>query len=385
MNKPTVFLSHSSKDSELLGRLKDKLDKKTNGTIDFFLSSDGESIPFGRNWVATLQDALERTKICFVFLTQNSALSSWIYFESGYIYSKKIRVIPVALPGVDLAKIPPPLGLLQGFNIHFYESLNNLLRILNDEFKTTFPDSFSASDFDELFTKSSLANISYFGQWTDYIDLVSINARITQSVSPILENLLKERDLEYTIASNEDAKPGVKRSITTYGLAFTETKPQAPQATVNQPSPPPFLESERRLVIQLSPDIPESTLAIIDELAVQSKELSSFAVSIRFSADMTLLSSQLKITSRLHKSGVTISKSGGYLYQGMPFQFQAPSVFGNVIPQHNPHIPQRPPQGPSIILNSFSGNFKGSQLANLVGLLIQQGVIVPQFSAEEFN
>jgi hypothetical protein len=386
MNKPTVFLSHSSKDSELLARLKEKLDKKTSGTIDFFLSSDGESIPFGRNWVATLQDALERTKICFVFLTPNSALSSWIYFESGYIYSKKIRVIPVAFPGVDLAKIPPPLGLLQGFNIHFHESLNNILRVLNDEFKTAFSDSFAAPDFDELFAKASLANRSYFGQWTDYIDLISITSKISRSVSSAMEDLLKERGLEYTIISNEDPKPGTKKSITTYGLAFTETKPNVPPASVNQPQPPPPPENERRLTIQLSPDIPESTLGIVDELAAQSKELSVFGLSIRFLADMTLLSPQLKVTSRLHKSGVTIVKTGGYLYQGITFTLQAPSPMRaqtNVVGQQ--FIPPGHSQGPSISLSSYSGNLKGSQLVNLVGLLIQQGVIAPQLSAEGFN
>jgi hypothetical protein len=222
MDKPTVFLSHSSRDSQQLIRLKEKLDTKTSGTIDFFLSSDGESIPFGRNWVAALQDALQRTKICFVFLTPNSALSSWIYFESGFIYSKGIRVVPVGLPGVDLAKIPPPLGLLQGFNIHSHESLNNLLRILNDVFGTKFNDSFLKQDFNELFTHNNLAINSYFKQWADFLNHFSIKANYKKSLLSVVEDLLKARGWEYALSYSEDTYNQIYTTIiTTYGLVIS--------------------------------------------------------------------------------------------------------------------------------------------------------------------
>src|SRR4030095_4256431 len=118
MEKPIVFLSHSSRDSKTLNRLKFELENKTHGTIDFFLSCDGESIPFGRNWVATIQEALEKAKLTFVFLSRHSLNSGWVHFESGFVYGKDIRVIPVAMPGVDFGKLSPPLSLLQGFNLH---------------------------------------------------------------------------------------------------------------------------------------------------------------------------------------------------------------------------------------------------------------------------
>lgn len=59
MAKPIVFLSHSSRDDKLLGRLKELLLSYTGGAIDFFLSSDGQSIPLGRNWVHEIQQASE--------------------------------------------------------------------------------------------------------------------------------------------------------------------------------------------------------------------------------------------------------------------------------------------------------------------------------------
>jgi hypothetical protein len=151
MDKPIVFLSHSSKDSEALNRLKTALEAKTHGTIDFFLSSDGESIPFGRNWVATIQQALERATLTFVFLSPQSVNSGWVHFESGFVYGKGIKVIPVAMPGLDLKQVPAPLNLLQGFNVHSHESLNNIFAVLNNEFKSTHQDFFSKESFDSIF------------------------------------------------------------------------------------------------------------------------------------------------------------------------------------------------------------------------------------------
>lgn len=63
MEKPTVFLSHSSRDARSLVSLKEMLNKKTSGTLRLFLSSDGQSIPFGRNWVATVEAALDSSAV----------------------------------------------------------------------------------------------------------------------------------------------------------------------------------------------------------------------------------------------------------------------------------------------------------------------------------
>ena len=104
MSKPTVFFSHSSKDKEQILAIRDKLDKATSGVIDIFLSSDGQSIPFGTNWVHRVEQGLKDATIMFVFATENSIRSGWIYFEAGFAYSKGIKVIPVGL-GVSITEL----------------------------------------------------------------------------------------------------------------------------------------------------------------------------------------------------------------------------------------------------------------------------------------
>src|SRR5688500_16747332 len=97
MPKPSVFLSHSSRDEQPLRALKELLLRYTGGAVDFFLSSDGESIPLGRNWVHEIQQALDSSQLMFVFISPNSLHSSWLHFEAGYAYSKRVRVVPVAI------------------------------------------------------------------------------------------------------------------------------------------------------------------------------------------------------------------------------------------------------------------------------------------------
>lgn len=116
MSKATLFFSHSSKDKDVILTIKNKLDKATGGVMDIFMSSDGQSIPFGTNWIHKVEEGLQAAKIMFVFVTKNSISSGWIYFEAGYAYSKGIQVIPVGI-GVDIGSLKAPLNLLQGFNV----------------------------------------------------------------------------------------------------------------------------------------------------------------------------------------------------------------------------------------------------------------------------
>lgn len=129
------------------------------------MSSDGASIPFGKNWLKEIEEALTKCKLMFVWVTPNSTRSNWIYFESGYAYSRKINVVPVGFDGIKLEELPAPLSLLQGFNINSSASLNNILEVINREFDLTFPDIFDDAFFEEnvikYFTDNSAELLEY--------------------------------------------------------------------------------------------------------------------------------------------------------------------------------------------------------------------------------
>lgn len=155
MSKPTVFFSHSSKDKEQILAIKDKLNKATGGVLDIFLSSDGQSIPFGTNWVYKVEQGLKDTTIMFAFATENSIRSGWIYFEAGYAYSKEIKVIPVGL-GISITELKAPLNLLQGFDVESADSLNNMIAIINREFEYHFSEGFTVSDYQDIIEKAAV-------------------------------------------------------------------------------------------------------------------------------------------------------------------------------------------------------------------------------------
>ena len=159
MNKPTLFFSHSSKDKDMIVAIKDKIVKYTGNTLDIFVSSDGESIPFGRNWIHKIEDGLKNAKIMFVFVTENSISTGWIYFEAGFAYSQGIQVIPVGI-GINIGALKAPLNLLQGFNITSFESFNNFISIINKSFEYDFSECFTDRDYIEIMELAGFASLS---------------------------------------------------------------------------------------------------------------------------------------------------------------------------------------------------------------------------------
>ena len=146
MDKPTIFFSHSSKDRDIILPIRNKIVDITGGTMEIFMSSDGQSIPLGRNWVSKIEEGLKNAQIMFIFVTPNSIKSDWIYFEAGYAYSKEIEVIPVGV-GVHIGELRAPLNLLQGFDILSWDSLNNFISVINKKFNLSFKEAFNESDY----------------------------------------------------------------------------------------------------------------------------------------------------------------------------------------------------------------------------------------------
>jgi hypothetical protein len=161
-----------------MGALKERFTKLTGSTIETFLSSDGQSIPFGRNWVHEIEVALERCEIMFVFVTPRSVSSPWLFFEAGYAYSRKVQVVPVAFLGADLASAPGPLARLQGFNAKNAGGLNNLVATVNRRLTFTHVEGFSDADFDRITGLSPDLVSGELGRYAATLDDVRITMRL---------------------------------------------------------------------------------------------------------------------------------------------------------------------------------------------------------------
>lgn len=213
MGKPTLFFSHSSKDKDLILSIKNRLDKATGSVMDIFMSSDGQSIPFGSNWIHKIENGLEEAEIMFVFVTENSISSGWIYFEAGFAYSKGVQVVPVGI-GIDIGGLKPPLNMLQGFNIISGDSLNNFISIINRTFNYNFSESFQDEDYSEILLSMqySLASEFDFSSTIDYGEyelsseyLTADEEKVTHDISGFFEKIkayLCQNNIPYSIGNH---------------------------------------------------------------------------------------------------------------------------------------------------------------------------------------
>ena len=302
MNKPTIFFSHSSKDKENLIILKQLLLAKTGNTINVFLSSDGQSIPLGRNWVHKVQESLEDAKIMFSFVSHNALTSHWTFFESGYAYSKKIRVIPVGILGLDLGSLPPPLSLLQGFNITSSDSLNNLIAVINDEFSCTFSENFTKTDYETVFPIQHSIN-SGFGMFSELIETLKINIED----DALLDN--RETMMDKIEASFRDATCTYQRNehwLRTFGVSIRSVVPGGGT---------PGIE------ISLAPELIDVTFPQIDKFlpSIIGSTPKEITFTISFYRNVKGETDKNKITAKLYGKQIVFNEDDRLTYQGLSF------------------------------------------------------------------
>ncbi len=151
--KPTVFLSHSSKNRRELFALKRFLDERAGGMIEFFLSSDDESIEHGTIWPEKVRDAMDRMALMFVFASPDALNSRWTFFEAGYGFHKLKAANVYCLPGTDRGSLPSPFDMLQSRNLHSARDLGLLIRQLNERLNGRMVETTGRADFDRIFEK----------------------------------------------------------------------------------------------------------------------------------------------------------------------------------------------------------------------------------------
>ena len=305
MNKPTIFFSHSSQDKKQLIQLKELFVNKTADCIQVFLSSDGESIPLGRNWVHQIEEALATTSIMFVFVTPASLKSSWLYFESGYAYSRNKKVVPIGFLGVDLASVPAPLNLLQGFNITSESGLNNIIAVANREFQHNHGENFNAEEYRQICSSGVLRQDTRLGRYAASLDHITFWVPRPRLLEPdpltALKNVaaaLGHQKREYEISDN---------TLQTQGVTFLfDLKPIADL-----------------LIISVDPGIADIALPLVENVlrGMLKDGLLSVDLEIRFNKGVVSPYEHHKLTGRLYGTEVKLAPDGWLRYHDLEFTF----------------------------------------------------------------
>jgi hypothetical protein len=335
MDKPIVFLSHSSRDKEPLAALKKILDDRAAGSLNFFLSSDGESIRLGRNWVVSVSDALSQSKLMFVFLTAHSADSKWIHFEAGCAYAKGIQVVPVCLPGIDLNRITPPLGLLQGFNLHSHEAMGNLARICNETFNMKVNETFSKNDFENAVANIIGLGTGFFGDQAWAIDSIFLyaNGNISDkkyNPFPALGGICLNGGMKCYWNTKEQMpsvynnnmeleaileSPGCQGTYTIH-----DTTPR--RAIQNPPAKTEDPLHQYNLTVTLSPELFHINAPLLDKWIKEEKLSGKVSARIIFRSRIKRVLERHHLTTKLYQCGIDmlgLENNSGFKFDDLTF------------------------------------------------------------------
>lgn len=350
MEKPTIFLSHSSSDKEYISKLNTIIKKRTANTVEVFQSSDGESIPFGNNWVHKIEENLNKARIMLVFVSPKSATSSWIYFESGYAYSKGVKVIPIGIAGIDIGSIRPPLNLLQGFNINNEDGLGNLITVLNREFNTSFDEDFESSEYSVLSVfdmgRSEAKILQHVRKVliTLYANVGSGSekASIGDKAFERIEGILIESGIQYQKVVGDIFGP--RPEISSYGLNI-------------------FFSDDKSILVSISIESIHLYEHLVNNLFSLYDNPSSWGWMDVYPLDSAnIITDSITFSARMHKQGLALAQTGHQLYSKYGFNVKVrPSGGGSSMP-------------PALFLNYKVGDFNSNKFYDLLGELVEAGV-----------
>ena len=94
-----IFISHIMDEKELAFVLKKILAEAFRAAVEIFVSSDGESLPGGKEWFTFVRDSAREADVILCLLSLESIRSSWVMFEAGIGDGAGGLVIPVLVGG----------------------------------------------------------------------------------------------------------------------------------------------------------------------------------------------------------------------------------------------------------------------------------------------
>ena len=131
-----VFLSHIHEESKLAQVLKEWIESTFAGQVQVFVSSDIKDVPAGSRWLSEIDAALESSVIFLMLCSPKSVSRSWINFEAGCAWIKKVPLMPICHSGMHKGDLTSPISIFQAIEMgssefahDFFESLKIHLKL----------------------------------------------------------------------------------------------------------------------------------------------------------------------------------------------------------------------------------------------------------------
>lgn len=149
----TIFFSHSTIDHKIVVGIKDLISKHIPTINKIFVSSDGQSIRYGKNWLSEIEKALNTCDIMFAFVSNSSIASPWLHYEIGYVSARKKPVVPICINGFEISALPFPIKMNHGFEFNSPDSLNKIVLLLKEHLNIQSNKVFGKRDYNFLSKK----------------------------------------------------------------------------------------------------------------------------------------------------------------------------------------------------------------------------------------
>lgn len=376
MTVPIVFLSHSSRDADVVRALKEVLARHTLGAIEWWLSSDGQSIRGGKNWRSEVEQALRDCRLLFILFTPTARQSAWVQFEAGFADALGKDIVPIALPGFDIDLIPGPLQHKQGFNLRGSSGLNNIISVSNRVLGRHDLLSFEESDYREAF--AGLPQANELSQLLDiYVREIKLRIGTSKSAIDVIDAKARKRLGEDLVGS----KVGDEQVLAGPGFVVR----QARQTKKTDASPTAAAPDET--TYWLNGEIIASALfellPVFSDSEIAPLFLNGGSMEFELRAGSAALTHQAPILGNMKGTamrwgGDRVCSFGDISFSSRVRDINQPSVWSSI--SHGIHGRAAPePYRPRELRYSFTlswlSGFPGSAIASLLGLLMEREVI----------
>lgn len=120
-----IFISHSSKDKELVSMFVDLLIQGFHiDTTEIFCTSDDNSLRVGEDFIKSIKENLHDSEIVLFLITQNYIDSKFCVMEMGAAWAFKNNIFPIIVPPLDYNILnDTPLKVIQSMVLNNAEDM----------------------------------------------------------------------------------------------------------------------------------------------------------------------------------------------------------------------------------------------------------------------
>lgn len=208
MSEKLIFLSHITEEKELARIIKDAIEDEFAGFVSVFVSSDGETIKAGQNFLKVIENGLVNCIAAIYLISPSSVKRSWISFELGAVWIRnalnqkegndEIPALPFCHSGMTCSALPQPICNLNAIEANMASRLQFAFKSLQS---AVGAKGRLRTDFDELASKV----IDFEKRYVVFDNLEKIFNALRlyeEELKNIKANVLGNPEGEYTVSIN---------------------------------------------------------------------------------------------------------------------------------------------------------------------------------------